>query len=115
MRAKEQVVAETPKVVWMALWVNLLLLLVAFVLPRFLALGSGGFDAAAGAVIVFAIPMALILVLGITVATRAYLLARRQELRVKWTAFLPLMMFFVGIFTTIALVYLETSSTANYN
>jgi ammonia channel protein AmtB len=113
MQAKRAAIAETPKVVRIALWVNLVLLLAAFVLPR--TLPGGGFDAAAGAVLLFAGSMVVILIVGIAAATRAYLLARRQDQRVKWTAFVPLLLFFVGIFVTLALVYFESSSPGSVN
>ncbi len=57
------------------------------------------------AAVMFAIPMALILVIGAAVAIRAYILARREGQRVPWTAFLPVSLFLLGIAGTLALVY----------
>jgi 4-amino-4-deoxy-L-arabinose transferase-like glycosyltransferase len=81
-----------------ALWVNLILLCVALVAPRM----TNSSEAAA---IWFAIPMALILVIGAAAAIWAYVLARRENRRPRWTAFLPLSVFLLGIAGTLALVY----------
>jgi membrane-anchored protein YejM (alkaline phosphatase superfamily) len=90
--------AETPKIVRAALWANIALMILALVGPRVVP----GADAAA---LLFAVPMALILVIGVAAAIRAYILARRQDRPVRWTAFLPLSTFIVGVAATLILVY----------
>jgi 4-amino-4-deoxy-L-arabinose transferase-like glycosyltransferase len=71
-------------------------------------------DAAAAAALSFVIPMALIFAIGVATATWAYLLARRENQRMKWTAWMPLVLFLVGIAATLALVYFETSGTSEF-
>jgi hypothetical protein len=99
--------AETPGIVRAALVINLLLAAVAVIVPR-------RFDSihdereAAGAAMAFAIPMALILTIGAAVAIRAYILARRQERPMRWTAFLPASVFLIGIALTLGLVFSQS-------
>lgn len=81
-----------------ALLANLLLLCVALIAPRMAASSES-------AALWFAIPMALILVIGAASATRAYILARREIRRPSWTAFLPLAVFLLGIAATLILIY----------
>jgi hypothetical protein len=100
-----ETVAPTPGFVRVATWVNLALVLAALVLPRTLLGDDAGWEEAAGAVMLFVIPMTLVVVIGCGVGIRAHLLARRAGQRVKWTAFLPLAMFLVGIAGTLLLVY----------
>jgi hypothetical protein len=83
-----------------ALWLNLLLLCVALAAPRLAA------DSETAAVL-FAAPMALILVIGAASAIRSYVLARREGRPPRWTAFLPLSVFLLGIAGTLAMVYLD--------
>ena len=80
-----------------ALTINLVLLCIALVGPRM----TNSLDTAA---VLFAVPMALILAIGAWAAIRAYILARREGRRPRWTAFLPLSVFLVGILATVALV-----------
>ena len=87
-----------------ALWVNLALLCIALVVPR----AAKSTESAAA---FFAIPMALILAIGAAAAIRAYILARRENRRPKWTAFLPLAVFLLGIGGTLALVYTDAAWT----
>jgi hypothetical protein len=82
------------------LWVNLTLVLVALAAPRI----ANNSQAAA---ISFAFPMALILVVGAAIAIRAYILARRENRPLRWTAFLPLSIFLLGIAATLLLVYTD--------
>ena len=85
-----------------ALLANLLLLCVALVAPRM----SNTSETAA---VMFAIPMALILVIGAAAAIWAYILARRENRGLRWTAFLPLSVFLLGIAGTLALVYSDVT------
>lgn len=61
------------------------------------------------AAVLFAIPMALILVIGAAHAIRVYILARRERQRVGWTAFLPAAVFLLGIAGTLAMVYFDVT------
>lgn len=99
--------AETPKIIRTATIVNLLLLAVAVIIPRRFN-DTGSLDEAAGAAIAFALPMALILVVSAGAAIRAYILARRQDRPIRWTAFLPLSVFLLGIAITLGLVYSQS-------
>jgi cytochrome bd-type quinol oxidase subunit 2 len=92
------------KFVSKALWVNLALLCVALAVPP----AANSTEAAA---VFFAVPMALILVVGAAVAIRAYILARRENRRPRWTAFLPLAIFLLGIGGTVVLVYTDSAWT----
>jgi peptidoglycan/LPS O-acetylase OafA/YrhL len=114
MKAKASGVAATPKAVRVALWMNLVLVASAVVLPRVLTDQNGSLDQATAAALWFVVPMALVFAIGVAAATRAYLLARRAEQRMKWSAFLPLAMFVVGIAATLALVYFETSEASEF-
>lgn len=87
-----------------ALWVNLLLLCVALVAPRM----AGTSEAAA---VLFAVPMALILVIGSAAAIWSFILARREGRPLRWTAFLPASVFVLGIAGTLALVYSDFAWT----
>jgi len=98
MKPKVRGPAETPPIVRTALIVNVLLLLVALVSPRLLA----GSEAAP---LLFAVPMALIVAIGAAAAIRAFILARREDRPIRWTAFLPVSMFLVGMVGTLLLVY----------
>ena len=98
MKPKVRGPAETPSIVRTALIVNVLLLLVALVSPRLLA----GSEAAP---LLFAVPMALIVAIGAAAAIRAFILARREDRPIRWTAFLPVSMFLVGMVGTLLLVY----------
>ncbi len=98
MKPKVRGPAETPSIVRTALMANVVLLLVALVSPRLLA----GSDAAP---LLFAVPMALIVAIGTAAASRAYILARREGRSIRWTAFLPVSMFLVGMVGTLLLVY----------
>ncbi len=80
-----------------ALKINLVLLCIALGVPRM----ASSVEAAA---VFFAIPMALILAIGAWAAIRAYILARREDRRPRWTAFLPLSIFLLGILGTVAMV-----------
>jgi cytochrome bd-type quinol oxidase subunit 2 len=101
MGQKARASARTPKTVHVALWVNLLLLVVALVAPRMTA------NASEASALFFVIPMALILVVGAAAAIGAYILARREDLRLRWTAFLPISVFLLGIAGTLLLVYVK--------
>lgn len=105
MQAK--VPADTPSVVRVSLWMNVVLLLIALIMPRTLAEPGSGMAEAAGAAMLFVIPMALIFAIGSFAAIRAYILARREGRAVRWTAFVPLAMFLVGIVATLVLIYTE--------
>lgn len=59
----------------------------------------------------FAIPMALILMVGAGAAIRAFILARRENRSLRWTAFLPLAVFLVGIVGTVLLVQTDYAWT----
>lgn len=97
--------AVTPGWARAALWINLLLLLIALIAPR--TVPDGGMDAAASAALLFIVPMALSLLIGVAAAIHAYLAARRQNLRPGIGAFLPLIVFLVGIAATAILVYTQ--------
>jgi hypothetical protein len=97
--------APTPGFVRAAVWVNLVLVLAALILPRTLVTETAGIEEAARAALLFVIPMTLVVVIGCAVGIRAYVLARRLGQRVKWTAFLPLATFLAGIAGTLLLVY----------
>jgi hypothetical protein len=84
--------AETPQIVRIALWVNLLLVAIALVAPRMMA-GESGKEGGSTAALLFVIPMALIPPIGAAAAISAFVLARREERSVRWTAFLPLLVF----------------------
>ena len=86
---------KTPGFVWGALCVNLLLLLAAFILPRRIA--TVQVDGATSATLLFALSMALILIIGFATAIRSYILARRRESRMPLAALLPLSLFAVGV------------------
>lgn len=81
-----------------ALWANLFLVGVALVAPR---MGPGNETAA----LLFAVPMALTLVIGAAAAIHATILARRENRLPGWRAFLPLSVFLLGIAGTLGLVY----------
>ncbi len=98
--------AETPGIVQIALYINIALLIIAMIAPRGFATSKDE-EAGAGAAVAFAIPMALILAIGAAAATRAYILARREDRPMRWTAFLPASMFLVGLGVTLALVYFQ--------
>lgn len=98
MKLKAHGPAETPKIVRIALGLNVVLVAVALVAPRL-------FTNSDAAPLLFAIPMALILAVGAGAASRAYLLARREDRSLRWTAFLPLSMFLLGIAGTLLLIY----------
>lgn len=98
-------VAPTPAIVRRAVWINLALVLAALILPRTLASETAGLEEAAGAAMLFVIPMTLVVIIGCASGIRAYVLARRAGQRVKWTAFAPLGMFLVGVAGTLVLVY----------
>lgn len=61
------------------------------------------------AAVLFAIPMALILVIGAAHAIRVYILARREGKRIGWNAFLPAAVFLLGIAGTLAMVYFDVT------
>jgi cytochrome bd-type quinol oxidase subunit 2 len=90
--------AETPKIVRTAAWINLVLAVVAVIAPRIVTNSEA-------AAMLFAIPMALILALGSAAAIRAYILARREDRPVRWTAFLPLALFVAAMGLTLLLVF----------
>ncbi len=96
-RMKASAPAETPKFVLPAFWVNLGLGAVAVVAPRMIA----STDTAA---ILFTVPMTAILVVGASVAIWCFVLARREYRSVRWTAFLPLSVFLLGLAGTLAMV-----------
>jgi Na+/H+ antiporter NhaD/arsenite permease-like protein len=99
--------AETPGIVRIAVVINALLLVLAIVIPRRF---NNVRDAqeGAGAAVAFALPMALILIIGAAAAIRAYILARRQDRPVRWTAFLPASIFLLGIAITLGLVFSQS-------
>ena len=97
MKSKVSGPAKTPEIVRTALFVNVVLVLVALASPLILP------DADATALL-FAIPMALILVIGTSAAIRAYILARREDRPLRWTTFAPLAVFLVGLVGTVILV-----------
>ena len=97
MKAKASGPANTPGIVRVALFVNVILVLIALGAPLILP------DPDTTALI-FAAPMALILVIGSAAAIRAYILARREDRPLRWTAFAPLAVFLVGIVGTLILV-----------
>ncbi len=104
MKAKKPGPPKTPSHVWTALMVNLGFVLVALGGPRL-------FPDSDSAAMFFAIPMALILVVGAGAAIRAYILARRENRSLRWTAFLPLAVFLVGIVGTVFLVQADFAWT----
>ena len=100
MKPKARGPAETPQIVRAALVANLILLVVALASPLIV-------DGSEAAAILFALPMALILAIGAAAAIRAYILARREALPPRWTAFLPLSVFLLGIVGTLLLIYFK--------
>jgi hypothetical protein len=52
----------------------------------------------------FAVPMALVLVIGAGVAIRAYTLSRREGAKLRWTVFLPAGLFLVGCAAVMAMI-----------
>lgn len=88
-----------------ALWVNVVLLAIALVMPRTVDRAGSGMAEAAEAAMWFVIPMALIFAIGVASAIRAYILARRENRAVGWKAFAPLGVFAVGILATLLLIY----------
>ena len=84
------------------------MLLIAMVAPRMIAVNSAGSGGAVSAVLLFALPMAAILAISSVVVIRAFILARREDLRMRWTAYLPLSVFLLGIASTLLLVYATT-------
>lgn len=99
--------AETPGIVRVAIVVNSLLLGAAVIIPRRFD-GVNDQREVAGAAVAFAIPMALILTIGAAAAIRAYILARRQDRPVRWTAFLPASIFVLGMAITLGLVFSQS-------
>lgn len=99
--------ASTPLFVRVSLWINVALVLFALIMPRTLAGPDSGMAEAAGAAMLFVLPMALIFAIGAFAAIRAYILARREDRPVGWFAFAPLGMFLVGILATLVLIYSE--------
>jgi hypothetical protein len=100
--------AATPPVVRAALGANIVLVVIALMWPHTATSdhnGKGG--SISGDATLFAVPMVLILVIGIFAAIQAFILARREDRRVSWVAFAPLGMFFVGLLATVLLVYTE--------
>jgi 4-amino-4-deoxy-L-arabinose transferase-like glycosyltransferase len=102
MKANRNGTAEASNIVRTALLANLALLAVAVGGPR-MVLST---DAAA---LLFAIPMALILVVGAAAAIWSYILARRESRTIPWTAFLPLAVFALGVVGTILLVQTDAA------
>lgn len=100
-------VANTPSFVRTALFVNTLLVVVALVFPRMLASSHSDSGEAEGATILFALPMGLIFAIGACAAIRAYILARREDRELSWTAFVPLGIFLAGMLTTLVLIYTQ--------
>jgi membrane protease YdiL (CAAX protease family) len=97
MKSKVSGSANTPEIVRVALFVNVVLVLIALAAPLV-------FSDPDSTALLFAIPMALILVVGSMAAIRAYILARREDRPLRWTAFAPLAVFLVGILGTLILV-----------
>jgi hypothetical protein len=93
--------AATPKFVRTALFANVMLVLISLAAPIILPESEA-------IAFLFAIPMALILVVGAFTAIGAYILARREFRPVRWTAFLPLAVFLVGIAGTLLLVQVDS-------
>lgn len=88
-----------------AIWVNGILLLAALILPRTLATGTDtGFESAAGAAMLFAIPMTLILIIGVAVILVNLTAARRDGRRMPVIAFVPVLFFFVGLAIVMVLI-----------
>ena len=99
--------AETPGIVRLAIVINALLLAAAIIVPRRFN-NTRNDEEGAGAAVAFAIPMALILAIGAAAAIRAYILARRQDRPMRWTAFLPASIFLLGIAITLGLVFSQS-------
>jgi hypothetical protein len=106
-RSVNQRPAETPGLVWVAVVANILLLAAAIIIPRRFNNTHNGQEGA-GAAVAFAIPMALILAVGAATAIRAYILARRQDRPIRWTAFLPASIFLIGMAITLGLVFSQS-------
>lgn len=88
-----------------SLWVNVALLAIALIMPRTVDRAGSGMAEAAEAAMWFVVPMALIFAIGTFAAIRAYILARREDRPMRWTAFAPLGVFAVGILATLLLIY----------
>ncbi|MEO8096649.1 MAG: hypothetical protein ABI811_03035 [Acidobacteriota bacterium] len=101
---------KTPGDVRAAIWMNLGLLLVALILPQAIVNSTGVNDAtplasgATAAAMSFAVPMVLMLVIGAGAIVRAYVLSRAQGTTIRWTAFLPVSLFFVGLVGVLGMV-----------
>jgi hypothetical protein len=102
MKATVSGPAETPQIARTALWLNLILVLIAIAAPRIASSTDTG-------ALLFAIPMALILVIGAAAAIWSYILARREDRSVRWTAFLPLAVFLLGMIGTVLLVQTDAA------
>ena len=98
--------ATTPSFVRTAFWLNLVLVFVGVITPRALATKEGS-SSPTFAAMLFAIPMAMTLVIGAGAAFWAYILARREEKRLRWTAFLPASLFIVGCAAVLAMISLD--------
>ena len=96
----------------MALAVNLVFLLIAFVFPSSMVNGASSNSANAGmqAALLFAAPMGIIAVIGLAVVIWAYIWSRREGCPMPVVAFLPLCVFLVGLAIALALTF-RTSTT----
>jgi hypothetical protein len=78
-------------------WVNLVLVAAALVLPRVFAEPGGGFAAATAAAMMYILPMLAALGLAVTAAVRTYIEGRRTHQRIPLVTLMPLVIFCLGL------------------